>query len=710
MRFGEGPGVISIGSFHYTSILHSLKTTSGNALKRRTRGRAQSYPVIRPLVTRVLVVITRLTVIHSCIAISGLGAHAFGSWKARNSSYMWLRDALPRDLPEARILTYGYDTRLAKSCNFQTLRAIASSFRASLKNVTSNMSQRRPLIFIAHSLGGLVLKRALVQMAYSKDEDDAFHVKATSDILFFGVPNQGMDTTSLYPMVQGHLNLAFLATLDKNNDHLEDLVAEFIKVFGSSDTRIVSFYETQTSPTAIEGPSGNWTMSGKHAVLVDRHSATSGRSQDENLAINQSHSDMVKFKRMDHEYDTVRRYLKEAARHALEVICKRPKILLAKPSTSRLIEPQEDPSVNVQSSRPTRSVSNLPGANDVTILPFGKNEFSTSAKSPNISRGAVTNKTRPISNLPVPSDETIMPSRTKKFSTSTDSSNDSRKAVIGIPVARRDKVVGLQEHQSVLQVPRTAGFEVKDSNFPLDGALLWAVEDGNEAVVRWLLQEANDKTLNVNAITKDGFTVLHMAARNGSQAIVRLLLDRRADNNISPEGSGSALLHVAAENGHEAIVRLLLGKGADINAKGLDGWTSLHVAVDNLDEAMVRLLLEKGADINAKDFDEWTSLHVAVDNLDEAMIKILLENGSGLHAVTARGSTALHLAASKGDKRIVQLLLEKGANRNARNISGETPLDMARRHRRRSFRKLLERPPRGLLTRFLGISVVNGGQ
>jgi hypothetical protein len=40
--------------------------------------------------------------IFSCISISGLASHPFGSWAERNpqSNFMWLRDRLPHDLKQ----------------------------------------------------------------------------------------------------------------------------------------------------------------------------------------------------------------------------------------------------------------------------------------------------------------------------------------------------------------------------------------------------------------------------------------------------------------------------------------------------------------------------------------------------------------------------------------------------------------------------------
>ena len=99
--------------------------------------------------------------IFSIIAISGLGGHAFGSFKERGGEHMWLRDALPRDLtlddnrPFARVMTYGYDSGVSKSDNMQSLEDLAVSFNASFLALAG---ASKPILIIAHSLGGLIIK------------------------------------------------------------------------------------------------------------------------------------------------------------------------------------------------------------------------------------------------------------------------------------------------------------------------------------------------------------------------------------------------------------------------------------------------------------------------------------------------------------------------------------------------------------------------
>lgn len=73
-----------------------------------------------------------------CIAIPGLGGHAFGSFKKRGDTHMWLRDSLPIDLSGIRIMIYGFDTRLHGSHSFQDLESLASALRNSLNLIQSS--------------------------------------------------------------------------------------------------------------------------------------------------------------------------------------------------------------------------------------------------------------------------------------------------------------------------------------------------------------------------------------------------------------------------------------------------------------------------------------------------------------------------------------------------------------------------------------------
>lgn len=116
--------------------------------------------------------------VNSCIVISGLASHPFGSWQEKGSdkSYMWIRDAIPARLPNIRIVLYGYDTTLIDSQSGQSIVEISATFQERLLNRYSTASSdiTRPLAFLAHSLGGIMLKQTLVLLADSVPDGTRF--------------------------------------------------------------------------------------------------------------------------------------------------------------------------------------------------------------------------------------------------------------------------------------------------------------------------------------------------------------------------------------------------------------------------------------------------------------------------------------------------------------------------------------------------------
>lgn len=98
------------------------------------------------------------------IAIHGLGGHRESTWKADDGT-LWLRDFLGDDLPNVRVLSYGYDAAPGsdRRVAHNTIRELADQFvNALVKERTDH--PRRPIIFIAHDLGGIILKWARITL------------------------------------------------------------------------------------------------------------------------------------------------------------------------------------------------------------------------------------------------------------------------------------------------------------------------------------------------------------------------------------------------------------------------------------------------------------------------------------------------------------------------------------------------------------------
>ncbi len=105
------------------------------------------------------------------------------------------------------------------------------------------------------------------------------------------------------------------------------------------------------------------------------------------------------------------------------------------------------------------------------------------------------------------------------------------------------------------------------------GLLSYIAERGDEAFLAVILALDNNG-LNIELKSNNGRTPLSYAAQNGSEAVVRLLLDRGA-NLESVDRWGRTPLWYAAGKGNEDVVRLLLNSGANADSTGSLSWTPL---------------------------------------------------------------------------------------------------------------------------------------
>ncbi|KAL8817309.1 MAG: hypothetical protein Q9223_003831 [Gallowayella weberi] len=153
--------------------------------------------------------------------------------------------------------------------------------------------------------------------------------------------------------------------------------------------------------------------------------------------------------------------------------------------------------------------------------------------------------------------------------------------------------------------------------------LTTAAKAGYVSVVEALLDRGADPEIQEGPNYASG-TPLNRAIDNGHLAVVKLLLQRGANPRVL-DTYNRTIIHSAAVNGQDEILRLLFEKptGVDVNAQGTNGRTALHdAAYFNFCET-ISILFDNGASTYIHDGADRSPLGVAKDMNNLAALELL---------------------------------------------------------------------------------------
>ncbi|KAL8364648.1 hypothetical protein RB595_003771 [Gaeumannomyces hyphopodioides] len=140
-------------------------------------------------------------VLHDCpdatvdiCFVHGLTGDRDSTWTADGQSTPWPGTLLPQKLKNARILTYGYDAYVLRRSTASNNR-LKDHAKNLLNDLTTDRAsceaRSRPLIFVAHSLGGLVCKEAILHSRNHPESHLRDIFDCTKGIIFMGTPHKG---------------------------------------------------------------------------------------------------------------------------------------------------------------------------------------------------------------------------------------------------------------------------------------------------------------------------------------------------------------------------------------------------------------------------------------------------------------------------------------------------------------------------------------
>ncbi|KAJ0060896.1 hypothetical protein NL108_001711 [Boleophthalmus pectinirostris] len=202
------------------------------------------------------------TIKADVLFIHGILGAAFKTWRQKDRSNSseedemehrndytecWPKSWLAVDCPNIRVLSVEYDTHLSdwmSKCPAENQRkSLAYRSQELLKKLQQAGVGQRPVVWVAHSMGGLLVKKMLLDAA--EDPNMQKLLKNTKGILFYSVPHRGTY------MAEYSVNVRYLLfpsievrELCRDSPALRNLNEGFLDIVKEKDIKVLSFAET----------------------------------------------------------------------------------------------------------------------------------------------------------------------------------------------------------------------------------------------------------------------------------------------------------------------------------------------------------------------------------------------------------------------------------------------------------------------------------
>ena len=183
-------------------------------------------------------------------------------------------------------MSYGYNSKTAFSKSVSDIEDQAGALLHALNmERMSSVQKERPMIFVAHSLGGIIVKKALI-IAHERSSHYGSLLTQVSGMVLFGVPHRGSDVAYWADFAANVLNASklgananFVHSLKQNSKALSDISQQFIE--RAANTKMIyTFYELEKL---------------HNILVVDKDSARLNLRNEISVGISANHRDICKF-------------------------------------------------------------------------------------------------------------------------------------------------------------------------------------------------------------------------------------------------------------------------------------------------------------------------------------------------------------------------------------------------------------------------------
>ncbi|MCJ1384063.1 hypothetical protein MMC17_007179 [Xylographa soralifera] len=228
------------------------------------------------------------------VAVHGIRGSGLEAWTDTASGILWLRDLFPHQRYNVRVLIYHYNAEAFSSLGNSSADRILPFANSLVAELCADRqlvgASKRPIIFVCHGFGGLLVKRALA-FSSTRRAQAVEHLRSvfisTYGIIFLGTPHNGVRKESLLLLHQHSLfdklgPSQSVLNLLKGSEMLQEITDQFAPLM--KRFAIYNFWEQRRTK-----------LSDLSTYVVEEESAAPAWDDAERCGIYATHDGMIKF-------------------------------------------------------------------------------------------------------------------------------------------------------------------------------------------------------------------------------------------------------------------------------------------------------------------------------------------------------------------------------------------------------------------------------
>lgn len=206
------------------------------------------------------------------VFVHGLGGDAYDTWQILNQPESFWPKWLSDHFPFANVFSVYYPAAATRWSSDASPMGLLERSRNILEYLSLSDIGKRPIIFVCHSLGGLMVKQLLYTAATMNNNNWTPILRSTKRVVFLATPHTGSGLSQLASKISLLVRpSAATKDLELGSEYLQHLGDWFRQNARKLNIGVDAYYETvKLGPvTVVDSMSGNPTIDGCVPVPVD---------------------------------------------------------------------------------------------------------------------------------------------------------------------------------------------------------------------------------------------------------------------------------------------------------------------------------------------------------------------------------------------------------------------------------------------------------